>query len=39
MTAATLPVSPAAAGDAEVSGGHSAASPPVTADLAAVSFR
>ena len=39
MTAASLPVSPVAAGDADVSGGHSAASPPVTADVAAVSFR
>ena len=39
MTAASLPVSPVAAGDADVSGGHSAASPPVTTDFAAVSFR
>ena len=39
MTAVSLAVSPVAAGDADVSGGHSAASPPVTADFAAVAFR
>jgi len=39
MTAVSLAVSPVSAGDADVSGGHSAASPPVTADFAAVSFR
>jgi len=37
MTAVSLPASPVAAGDADVSGGHSAASPPVTTDFAAVS--
>ena len=39
MAAASWPVRPVAVGDAEVSGGHSAASLPVTADVAAVSFR
>jgi hypothetical protein len=37
MTAMSLPVSPVAASDADVSGGHSAASPPVTTYFAAVS--
>ena len=39
MTAASFPFSPVAAGDADVSGGHSAASPPVTTDFAGVSDR
>ena len=39
MTAVSVPVSPVAAGEADVTGGHSAARPPVTADFAAVSFR
>ncbi len=39
MTAASLRVSPVAAGDADVSGGHSAANLPVTTDFAAVSLR